>query len=329
MGIRLDCAASPLAQLPPRIHAPDARVETQMKDVRDWDELDLDLVVKAGQKENTGIDYKASEALNFKDLTKLTNRKGTLGDKHREDLIRDVGAMANAEGGLIIYGIAERKGGYPDQVDNGIDQQAVDGDTIERIILSNIHPRVEGFVVKPIELKSKGKGRYAYVISVLKAAKNAPHQSDDKIYYKRHDATKLPMDDNEVRDMIGRSLEFGRKFGIAWDLLVEINRIVAAATERSNIPAAHYAPRDTLLIRVSNSLRSSGVAIMSLPRPLRDKAGRLIHAIDQYNSIVETVDQGQGGAARLDERLRRLLREVIDNGGQIRDGLLEVLDDQP
>jgi predicted HTH transcriptional regulator len=114
--------------------------------------------------------------------------------------------MANAEGGLVIYGIAEREGGYPDRVDDGIDLKVADADQIEQIILSNIHPRVEGFFVHPIELKRKAKGRFAYVISIPKASKNAPHQSDDKLYHKRHDATKLPMDDNEVRDMIGRSL---------------------------------------------------------------------------------------------------------------------------
>ena len=300
-----------------------------MKDVRDGNEVDLDLVVKAGQKENTGVDYKASAALNFRDSKPLTNRKGTLGDKHREDLIRDVAAMANAEGGLIIYGIAERKGGYPDQVDDGIDPKVVDADTIERVILSNINPWLEGFFIKQIELKSKGKGGYAYVILIPKATKNAPHQSDDKLYYKRHDATKLPMDDNEVRDMIGRSLELGKKFGIAWDLLIEIRRIIAAGTERSNIPAGDYVPRSPLSIAVSNSLRSSGVAVMSLPGPLLSKAARLINAIDEYSSVVETSETGQRGEARLNDRLRQLLREVTESGDEIGGGLLEVLKDEP
>jgi hypothetical protein len=303
-----------------------------MKDVHDWTEVDLDGVVRAREKENTSLDYKASAALDFRNPKAVEKRKGTLGDKHREDLIRDVAAMANAEGGLIIYGITERKGGYPKQVDDGVDPKVVDADTIERIILSNIHPRMEGFFIKPIELESKGNGRYAYVISVLKATKNAPHQSDDKIYYKRHDATKLPMDDNEIRDMIGRSLEFGKKFGIARDLLVEICRIIAAATQRNAIPAGIgdiYVPRTTLSIAVSNSLRSSGVAIMSLPRPLRANAARLINATDEYNSIVEMVDQGQGEKARLNEPLRGLLREIIENGNQICGGLLEVLKDEP
>lgn len=301
-----------------------------MKDVRDWVEADLDLVVKADEKENTSIDYKASAALSFKDRTPLTGRNRALGDKHREDLIRDVAATANAEGGLIIYGIAERTGGYPDHVDNGADLNMVDADTIERIILSNIHPRAEGFFVKSIELKSKGVDKYAHVISIPKAAKNAPHQADDKLYYKRHDATKLPMDDNEVRDMIGRSLEFGKKFGTAWDLLVEVRRIVAAATERNNIsPVSDVAPRTTLSIAVSNALRSSGVAIMSLPQSLRTKAADLIGAVDKYNSIIETVDQGQRENARLTEPLRVILRQIIENGEQIQTGLLDVLKDQP
>ena len=300
-----------------------------MKDVREWVEADLDLVVKANEKENTSIDYKASEALNFKNKTQLTGRKGTLGDKHREDLIRDVAAMANAEGGLVIYGIAERQGGYPDRVDDGIDLKVADADQIEQIILSNIHPRVEGFFVHPIELKRKAKGRFAYVISIPKASKNAPHQSDDKLYHKRHDATKLPMEDNEVRDMIGRSLEFGKKFGIAWDLLVEIRRLVAAATERSKVPAGEHLTRTRLSISVSNSLRSSGVAIMSLPRSLRASAAHLINAIDEYNSVIETTDPGQREEARLTDRLRGLLDGIMKDGEQICGGLLEVLNDEP
>ena len=65
------------------------------------------------------------------------------------------------------------------------------------------------------------------------------------------------MNDNEVRDMIGRSLEFGKKFGIAWDLLVETRRIVAAAAGNINVPAGDYLPRASLSIAVSSSLRSS------------------------------------------------------------------------
>ena len=301
----------------------------KMREVCDWDENDLDLIVAADQKETTTLDYKDSTALQFKDQTQLPRGKGTLGDKHRHDLIRDVASMANAEGGTIIYGIAERCGGYPDHVDDGVDPAIVRAGQIEQIILSNINPRIEGFVVHRIELTSKGQGRCTFVISIPKGQKNAPHQSDDKIYYRRHDAIRLKMEDNEIRDVIRRSLESGKKFGIAWDLLVGIGRIIAEADGRSRMPQSDYVPRQQLVIPVLPSLRSSGVAIMSLPRSLREEAADLIGNIDIYNSEIETVDPCQRGQARLTETLVDQLRTIIDGGNKIYAGLLEVLRDQP
>ncbi|MGC2780893.1 MAG: ATP-binding protein [Bradyrhizobium sp.] len=299
-----------------------------MRDVREWEESDLESIVKADQKETTTLDYKRSAALAFKDKTLLKNNKGTLGEKHRHDLICDVAAIANAEGGIIIYGIAERDGGYPEKVDDGADLNTVSAEQIEQIILNNINPRVEGVIVHPIELKSKGKGTCAFVVSIPKAHKNAPHQADDKLYYKRHDATKLIMEDNEIRDKVGRSLEFGRKFGVAWDLLIEIRRIVAAALPRQQGQAISAGiPGKDLVIAVSPSLRSSGVAVMSLPRPLRMKAAEFISTVDEYNSMVEVSD-GQSIFAAA-SKLKGLLTKLTTDGGQICDGLEEVLRDQP
>ena len=299
-----------------------------MRDVREWDESDLDLIVKSGQKETTTLDYKASVSLAFKDKKPLSDGKGTLGDKHRQDIIRDVASMANAEGGLIIYGIKEKKGGYPDHIDEGMDPRTVSAEQIEQIILTNINPRVEGLLVHRIDLTSKGKSNCTFVISVLKAEKNAPHQADDKVYYRRHDATKLKMEDNEIRDMIGRSLEFGRKFGAAWDLLVEVRRIVEAAEARSQIGEGVQMPRDRLKIEISPSLRSSGVALMALARPLRRKAAALIADIDQYNSSIDTADPGQRETARLTVDMRVLLKMVVTQGIEIGNGLTEVLKDE-
>jgi len=44
---------------------------------------------------------------------------------------------------------------------------------------------------------------------------------------------------------------------------------------------------------------------------------------------VETADTGQREDLRLSEPLRVLLREVIENGGAICGGLLDVLKDEP
>jgi hypothetical protein len=127
------------------------------------------------------------------------------------------------------------------------------------------------------------------------------------------------MEDNEIRDMMGRSLEFGRKFGIAWDLVVEMQRIVSAASSRDRIKAGEMTPRKYLAIAVSPNLRSSGVAVMALPRPLRRKAGALIGNIDGYNSLVETTDPGHGDEARLTGEMRSLLKNMIQSGKEIAD----------
>jgi hypothetical protein len=300
-----------------------------MRDVREWEESDLDLVVAADQRETTTLDYKDSAALDFKNQTQLTKGRGKLGEKHRKDLVRDVASMANAEGGTIIYGIAERSGGYPDRIDDGVDPATVSAEQIEQIIHSNINPRVEGFFIRRIDLPSKRLGTCAFVISIPKAQKNAPHQADDKLYYRRHDTTTLTMGDNEIRDVIGRSLEFGRKFGIAWDMLVEVRRIVEAVRARLGIAEGIQTARRTLVVGVSPSLRSSGVAVMALPRVLRSKAAALVGDLDQYNSLIETSDPGQRDNTRLNRPMRELLGMVEKNGMEITDGLREVLKDQP
>jgi hypothetical protein len=51
--------------------------------------------------------------------------------------------------------------------------------------------------------------------------------------------------------------------------------------------------------------------------------------VDEYNSIVETIDPGRREEARLNEPMRALLAEIMKLGGDICGGLLEVLRDEP
>jgi hypothetical protein len=213
-------------------------------------------------------------------------------------------------------------------VDTGAALTDVEADTIERVILSNITPRVEGLVIKAIPLTSQNNGNYAYVISVPKT-QNGPHQTTDFLYHKRHGATTLPMSDGEIRDMVARSLEFGRKFGIAWDLYVEVKRIHSAAVSKATIGGNNNVNRSMLYISVSPSMRSSGVAIMGLPKALRQQAATLINDLDQYNSIIEAADPGQREEARLTEQLRGILARITENSGAIAHGLVEILKDEP
>jgi hypothetical protein len=118
------------------------------------------------------------------------------------------------------------------------------------------------------------------------------------------------MRDHEVRDAMRRSIAFGRKFGLAWNILVEVRRLRAAAAERYAIPGSDHIPRTTLNINVSNDLRASGEALIFPDRKDRKTLAELVKEVDEYNSIIETVDQGQRGNARLTESLKRKLYEI-------------------
>src|SRR3569832_1905816 len=84
------------------------------------------------------LDYKASPALG-KD------------SKSREELCKDVSAMANSAGGQIIYGIEENDH-KPMRVDDG--NSAVTREWIEQVIDSNVQPRILGLIIRPVQLAS-------------------------------------------------------------------------------------------------------------------------------------------------------------------------------
>lgn len=282
-----------------------------MKPLAEWDESDLQRVVEAKVRENISVDYKDSQALNFDDKTVHGKKGGTEGELHRRELIRDVSAFANAEGGNIYFGIKEDGNSYPKEVDTGYDPTKTSANRIEQILLSSIHPRLQGFHVQPIELRSRKTGACAFVVEVHKALSHGPHQADDKIYYTRRDEGRKAMDDNEVRDAMRRSIEYGKKYGTAWDLYVELRRLDHAMRERVQIDSGAWQPRARLIISVSNDLRAAGVAIMALDKEMRMKVADLVVEVDRFNSIIEVVDPGQHDQARMTEALKKQLLAMI------------------
>lgn len=74
----------------------DSKSEKSME--REWTQESLQRYINEEIEESLNLDYKAADAL------AKTNRK-------RGEVTKDVSAMANSDGGVIIYGIKER----PDQ----------------------------------------------------------------------------------------------------------------------------------------------------------------------------------------------------------------------
>jgi hypothetical protein len=286
-----------------------------MRPLADWDETDLDEIVTEELPESSTLEYKDSRALGKQDEKWI-------------EMCKDVSAFANGDGGLLVYGIQE-KDHKPVCVDNGVDPSAITKEWIENILSVQIQPKIDRLLIKPISLKSKAQGRVAYAVEIPQATSRAPHQMPNKMYYRRYNFKAEALGDSEVRDLMRRGIEYGRKYGAAWNLNVEVRRLVAAAGEREKIQGGAYMPRQQLLIGVSDSLRTSGDAVIYLNKPLRGHIGDLINEVDTYNSIVETTDPGQRGLARLDNPLKDHLFEIRKRCNAINTALEDILDKEP
>jgi hypothetical protein len=149
-------------------------------------ESDLQHLVNNNIPEDVHLDYKASDALS---------------DKKKDDILKDVSAFANSDGGILIYGIAENKTTQTISIDNGIEPTKNWKEWLEQIIDSGISPKIDNLEINAIKLNN---GRFAYTIKISKSP-NAPHQSSDKKYYKRSNSKSSPMEHYEIEDIRNRS----------------------------------------------------------------------------------------------------------------------------
>jgi predicted HTH transcriptional regulator len=153
-------------------------------------QADLELLIKDAVEESLTLDYKAADS--------LANTDGK-----KKDITKDVSAMANSDGGLIIYGIREHADPAlkhkPEALDP-VDRTAVTKEWLEHVI-NNIRPRLAPRIV-PIPLDT-GPNHGAYVVEVPQS--DTAHQAVDFRYYRRFNFESVPMHDYEVRDVMGRA----------------------------------------------------------------------------------------------------------------------------
>ncbi|MCB0688033.1 MAG: ATP-binding protein [Saprospiraceae bacterium] len=135
-------------------------------------------------QESLHLDYKDSRALS-------KNKK--------DEIIKDVTSFANADGGMIIYGVKE-EGHLPKDIDGGIDNTLIDREWIDQILSTNISPMIDGIQINQIPFSDSHS---LFVINVPKSYQG-PHQSIDKKYYKRYNFRSSPMDHYEIFDIANR-----------------------------------------------------------------------------------------------------------------------------
>jgi hypothetical protein len=157
-----------------------------------WDESRILQYIQNEVQENLQLEYKGAGAL------------ATSDDKKKE-IAKDVSSMANSVGGVLIYGIAEYqsedKKHLPEKIDP-IDISIFSKERLEQIIHSGIQPKIDGLIIHAIQL-SLSPNYGVYVIEIPQS--NTAHQVvKEHRYYKRYNFLATPMEDYEIRDVMGR-----------------------------------------------------------------------------------------------------------------------------
>jgi len=165
-------------------------------------EKDLDNLIKSKIQEDTNLDYKSP---NFSK------------SDFNEELVKDVSAMANSDGGTIIYGVREENH-FPKEI-VWIEKDEGYKERIEQTISSKIFRRLENTKVRKI--LSEDKKKFVIVIDIPKSD-IAPHQvhldSKQRRYFKRHGSITEQMEHYEIEDLF-----FKRKRPLLQISLIDIS----------------------------------------------------------------------------------------------------------
>lgn len=148
---------------------------------------DLKVLIRDGIEESQQLEYKSVQALLNIDP---------------KEIGKDVSAMANAAGGVIVYGISENSNNkhLPDSI-TPIRREDFSKERLEQIINSNISPKIEGILIHPITIEHPGE--VVYVVEVPQST--TAHQNvKDYLYYRRYNFEILRMQDYEIRDILNR-----------------------------------------------------------------------------------------------------------------------------
>lgn len=140
-------------------------------------------------EENPELEYKAAGALQRD-------------DKKVIEITKDVSSLANSNGGVLIYGIAENQNNkrFPEKIDP-VDCKIISKEWLEQVINAKIRPRIHGLKIHVVAMPGN-PDQVVYILEIPKG--ETAHQADDKKYYRRHNFVVAPLYDHEIRDIMGR-----------------------------------------------------------------------------------------------------------------------------
>lgn len=160
--------------------------------------------IHAQAEESTTLEYKAADAL------------GT-SDGKKKEITRDVSALANAAGGIVIYGIREYDQGdkkhLPEKLDP-VDRTHFSKEWLDQVI-NNIRPGIEGLAIHPVPVNEDTRpNEVVYIVEVPQST--TAHQATDLKYYRRRNFERLAMQDHEIRDVMNRGAKPNAEVEFFW-----------------------------------------------------------------------------------------------------------------
>lgn len=168
-----------------------------------------------------------STELEYKSMVKVNNWK--------LELAKDVSAMANANGGIIIYGIREaKKDGrtIPKNITPISDAENVSKESLSQVISANIQPKIEGIEITTIPAPLDG---VLFVVKIPQST-TAHQNKQTHQYHTRRNATVEAMEDYEIRDVMNRS-----KYPDI-ELKIQLIQEISTTTETIEVPASYGCP---------------------------------------------------------------------------------------
>lgn len=142
-------------------------------------------------EESVTLDFKSGAALNDMNAA-------------RSQLVKAVTAFANAGGGTLIYGIAERRDGPRNIADrfDAVTNESVTVDRLTTIITQNTDPVFTDFRITVFDIPAGGR---VFVVDVSEGV-TAYQNRIDQLYYQRAGSTSVPMYGFAIRDVMNRRM---------------------------------------------------------------------------------------------------------------------------
>lgn len=153
---------------------------------------DLQSLIDNEIEESTELEYKRSFGINKEN------------NKWKIELAKDVSAMANANGGTIIYGIGEKEVSKGHSIASElipIPYTEMSKDRLSQLLSSNIQPVIDNIEITVIP-NNENSG---FFIAQIPQSTTAHQNRLNHLYYKRRNAVAEEMEDYEIRDVMNRS----------------------------------------------------------------------------------------------------------------------------